>query len=154
MSPFQQPRDVVTEAPTGMKLKMLENRCTGCQLCQLTCSAIKSGSFNLILSRINILDKVDGRKKIIVCHQCKKCKCVEACNYNAFKKNNETGNVYVDQDECQACLACIEACPFHAVRLDNVNKTPMVCDLCGGRPSCVDACPSGALAVTGAHNKI
>lgn len=132
-----------------MKLRIVKKRCTGCQLCQLACSAIKSGRFSINLSRVRILNKVDGRKNIIVCHQCKKCQCLEACHYNAFKRSTETGNVYIDQDECQACLACIDACPFSAVRLDNGKGTPTVCDLCGGSPSCVEACPSEALTVTG-----
>jgi Fe-S-cluster-containing hydrogenase component 2 len=132
-----------------MKLRIVEKNCTGCQLCQLACSAIKNGNFSVSQSRIRVLNRRDGREKIIVCHQCKSCKCLESCHYSAFKKNTKTGGIYIDQDECQACFACIDACPFGAVWLDHSNETPMVCDLCGGSPPCVEACPSEALTLKG-----
>jgi anaerobic carbon-monoxide dehydrogenase iron sulfur subunit len=130
----------------GMKFRLLEKRCTGCQLCQLACSSVKEGSYGLKQSRIRILSSSRKREpKIVVCRQCKKCKCIEACPYNAFRKDGEVGGIYIDFEECQACLACVEACPFGAVALDLKNNLPMVCDLCGGHPPCVEVCGREAI---------
>lgn len=130
----------------GMKFKVSEKRCTGCQLCQLACSSAKEGSYGLKQSRIRILSPPKRREsKIIVCRQCKTCKCIEACQYNAFKRDENVGGVVIDIGECQACLACIDACPFGAVSLHSKDNLPMVCDLCGGQPPCVEVCASGAI---------
>lgn len=65
---------------------------------------------------------------------------MEACHYNAFQKDTKTGGVYIDQKECQACLACLDACPFGAINMDQTHGIPIVCDLCNGEPRCVEAC--------------
>lgn len=128
-----------------MKLKISAKRCTGCQLCQLACSAAKNASFGVSRSRLQVFRHKGLKESLIVCRQCRRCQCIEACNYNAFKKDEKSGGVFIDKKECQACLACMDACPFKAVRLDHEEKIPMVCDLCGGDPRCVAVCCAGAL---------
>lgn len=129
-----------------MKFRLLEERCTGCQLCQLACSSVKEGSYGLKESRIRIFSPAKKRDlEIVVCRQCKNCKCIEACQYHAFKKDREDGGVFIDIEECQGCLACIDACPFGAVALHSKNNLPIVCDLCGGHPLCVEVCGREAI---------
>ena len=132
-----------------MKLKISEKTCTGCMLCMTVCSYIKYSSINLKRSRVHILFNAKNYKqKIVVCRQCNVCKCISACRYGAFKKNNETGGVYIDNEVCQACYACIDACPFRAVSIDTKEELPNVCDLCNGDPQCVKSCVSGAMTIT------
>jgi Fe-S-cluster-containing dehydrogenase component len=38
---------------------------------------------------------------------------------------------------------CEKACPIGALEI--FNKLVYVCDLCGGKPKCVDACTEGAI---------
>jgi anaerobic carbon-monoxide dehydrogenase iron sulfur subunit len=129
-----------------MKLRVSEKKCTGCQLCQLACSAVKEGNYSLREARIHISFPFKEKgPKIVVCRQCKKCKCMEACQYGAFKKDERTGAVYVDSRECQACYACLDACPFGAVTLHAKSGLPAVCDLCGGDFPCAQVCGSGAI---------
>jgi anaerobic carbon-monoxide dehydrogenase iron sulfur subunit len=137
-----------------MKLKISSNKCTGCQLCQLACSAAKNANFGVRRSRVQVSRQKGSKERIIVCRQCKRCKCIEACNYDAFKKDEKTGAVFIDKNECQACFACIDACPFKAVRIDHEEKIPMVCDLCGGNPPCVSICYAGALKTIDTKNSV
>lgn len=131
-----------------MKFKISEDRCVGCQTCQLTCSAEKEGLLRMKPSRIHIVfGTSDYKENIVVCRQCKKCKCQEACTYGAFNKDAETGGVYIDYSLCQACMACVDACIFSAVDSDTDKGFPIVCDLCGGTTPCVTACNTGALMV-------
>ncbi|MFQ6052631.1 MAG: 4Fe-4S dicluster domain-containing protein, partial [Candidatus Bathyarchaeia archaeon] len=39
---------------------------------------------------------------------------------------------------------CVDACPYDAVKLN--GSRPLICDLCGGEPACVERCPTEALA--------
>jgi anaerobic carbon-monoxide dehydrogenase iron sulfur subunit len=129
-----------------MKFRVSEKKCTGCQLCQMACSAVKEGNYSLKKARIHISFPLKEKgPKIVVCRQCKKCRCMEACQYGAFKKDERTGALYVDCPECQACYACLDACPFGAVTLHLESGLPVVCDLCGGDFYCAEVCGSGAI---------
>ncbi|CAO0820155.1 Caffeyl-CoA reductase-Etf complex subunit CarE [Desulfarculales bacterium] len=51
----------------------------------------------------------------------------------------------IDKEKCSGCGACIDACPFEALRLiDDKTRVSEACTLCS---TCVDVCPEGALAV-------
>ena len=45
---------------------------------------------------------------------------------------------------CTLCTACEKACPIGAI--DIFNDFVYVCDLCGGKPRCVEACTEGVLS--------
>ncbi len=40
---------------------------------------------------------------------------------------------------------CFLFCPSGAISIDPNTLLPIKCDLCGGDPECVKACPTGAL---------
>jgi Fe-S-cluster-containing hydrogenase component 2 len=131
-----------------MKLSISEKKCTACQLCQLACSIQENDILSLKQARIRLFFSPDpGRHKIVVCRQCPTCKCMEACKYGAFRRS-ETGGVFIDEEECQFCLACVEACPFAAVKVDTRKKLPIVCDLCGGHPRCIEVCRTEAIKIS------
>jgi heterodisulfide reductase subunit A len=59
---------------------------------------------------------------------------------------------YVNEDECRGCGLCVEACPYNAIELKEVNQfgnTVSVASvndiLCKGCGSCAAACLSGAI---------
>jgi carbon-monoxide dehydrogenase iron sulfur subunit len=89
-----------------------------------------------------------GKPHVQVCVNCKKPKCVDACEYDAIEKL-EDGTVVMDDEKCTGCWKCIEACPFDAVCALDERNISIKCDLCGGGDfqACVDACPTQALFV-------
>jgi len=127
--------------------------CTGCQTCQLFCSAAHIGGFNPKRARIFIhREEKTATNSVILCRQCGKPPCKAACDQNAIFYN-EFHILTIDPEKCDGCGACIAACPFDAVRLDPTNHKAIMCDLCTNRgaidPQCVKACVVGALALKG-----
>jgi Fe-S-cluster-containing dehydrogenase component len=98
------------------------------------------------------------------CMHCLDPACVSACTVGAMQKSAE-GPVVYDVDRCFGCRYCMVACPYHVPRYQWGSTTPLVqkCTLCSGYvqrdgsiheknrlaqgqgPSCVEACPTGAL---------
>ena len=52
----------------------------------------------------------------------------------------------INREACIGCGACIEACPFGALRLDEEDK-PGVKELCTACRACLDVCPVDALSL-------
>ena len=49
-----------------------------------------------------------------VCKHCVKAGCLEVCPTGAIIRT-EFDSVYIQQDVCNGCRACVAACPFHVV---------------------------------------
>jgi indolepyruvate ferredoxin oxidoreductase alpha subunit len=58
----------------------------------------------------------------------------------------------VDEDKCDGCGWCIEACEYGAVTLHPTTRKAIVCDTCNGEPKCVLECPDSALTFSGRSN--
>ena len=62
------------------------------------------------------------------------------------------GQVILSPTLCTLCGACEKACPIGAIEI--FDDLVYVCDLCGGRPQCVEVCTEGAItygAESGEH---
>lgn len=123
------------------------NTCTGCRTCELACSFRHERIFNPEKSRIRVVRTEYGISYPVVCHQCSRPPCIEACPTRAITKNSENGLVSIDESLCIGCGLCIEKCPFGAIALHPNKKVAIKCDLCGGDPSCVKSCPERVLAL-------
>ena len=122
-------------------------KCTGCRICELICSAQKNGEFNPKRSRIRIAKMERFFIDIpTVCQQCTKPLCRKSCESGAIEKA-DSGIMIVDQEKCIGCGDCVTACPFDAIFVDPVDDKAIVCDLCQGDPKCVQWCPTEALAL-------
>lgn len=121
-------------------------RCAGCRYCEMLCSFHHEGKFSPSLSRVTVIKKDKyGLDYPVFCHQCDPCPSVDACTTRALTKT-ELGVVELNEEACIGCGLCVDACTFNAVKLDEASK-PLICDLCGGEPICVERCPTGALTL-------
>jgi len=55
--------------------------------------------------------------------------------------------IFVNYEECTGCGACISACEFEAIFIQN-DKATIDQDHCEGCRACIEACPLGAITAT------
>ena len=122
-----------------------QSKCTGCGLCELACSAKKGMIFNPLLSRIRVARIEPFIDVAVACRFCEGASCVASCPRRALKQDSVTGIIRLDKDTCTGCSWCIEACEFGAMTIPFGKKTVASCDLCDGKPLCVEICPKKAL---------
>jgi Fe-S-cluster-containing hydrogenase component 2 len=127
-----------------MTLKVIPEKCAGCHICELVCSLYHFKVNNPKKSRIRVqtLFPEPGINKPVVCRQCKKPACMEACPEGAI--TIEQGTVKLNPQKCTGCKKCLEACPFGALFTHPDIPYPLKCDLCNGDPQCL-ICPKGAI---------
>jgi TPP-dependent indolepyruvate ferredoxin oxidoreductase alpha subunit len=124
-------------------------KCVGCVVCEYACSLEKEKVFNPTKSRIRAI-RLDPLSNIaIACKVCKEAPCVAACPKKALAQSVETGVITVDDDKCNGCGWCIEACEYGAITLHPDKRKVIVCNLCDGEPECIQSCPEGALSLSG-----
>jgi len=116
-------------------------KCTGCQICEIVCSVIKENKLNTNLSRIHVVRDDPYIQMAVTCQLCERAPCVESCP-RALAQSKD-GVVSVDMGTHVLCGSCVRACPFGAITMNSSNI--QVCDLCDGKPGCVEHCPKDAL---------
>lgn len=124
------------------------DKCVGCRICEYSCSLEKSKTFNPTKSLIRTVRIYPTINASLTCRLCEDAPCVIACPRDALEQSMENGVILVDEDKCNGCGWCIEACDFGAISLDAEDKTVHICDLCDGNPKCVEWCPEEALELT------
>jgi Fe-S-cluster-containing hydrogenase component 2 len=69
------------------------------------------------------------------------------CPSRAISRDDR-GIIRVEGEKCDRCGMCVDACVIGAIRIDPETKTPLICDLCGGKPECVNWCKTKALTIS------
>jgi Fe-S-cluster-containing hydrogenase component 2 len=129
-----------------MRIVVDNKKCTGCRICEQTCSAFHNRAVNIYRSRIRVTSSETLPNAAETCKHCRIPKCYEACKVDAMAID-EDKIVTVLEDKCVQCYMCVDACPFDMMFIDAVTEYPIKCDLCGGDPRCVKQCPEGALSL-------
>lgn len=139
-------------------------RCVACRRCELACSEFKDGFASSYLARvkvgrnhtytgsaINQSATTEGKfgNFRVAADTCKHCPhpvpCAEACPTGSITADSVTGARKINTTTCVGCGICTIACPWAMPTVNPATKKSSKCDLCGGKPECVRACPTGAL---------
>ena len=124
------------------------DKCSGCNQCELICSVTKAGVFDPARSRIRTVRIEPVVMMSITCRLCEDAPCVVACPRKALSQDAKTGVIHIDNDLCDGCAWCIEACDFGAISLNPQSKKVEICDLCADKdqPQCVLICQKESLS--------
>jgi Fe-S-cluster-containing hydrogenase component 2 len=124
-------------------IKIDISKCTGCRKCETACAFYHSGKINHQLARMKVLNLYEiGVDGPVACIQCKEQYCL-CCPDDAIGIGS-LGQLIVSPTACTLCTACEKACPIGAI--DIFDDFVYVCDLCGGKPRCVEVCTEGVLS--------
>jgi Fe-S-cluster-containing hydrogenase component 2 len=121
------------------------DKCVGCTVCEYACAFEKEKVFNPLKSRIRTVRLHPLINLAVTCRLCEDAPCVAACPRDALEQSEKTGVIMVDEEKCNGCGWCIEACDYGAITLHPEKRVVVVCDLCDGKPKCIEWCPEEAL---------
>ncbi len=123
-----------------------EEKCDGCGRCVEACAEFHTGTCKAVHSRIKLAPDTENNSfALALCRQCGEPRCVMNCPAKALSKEVDTGIVQWDENRCVDCQLCTLACAYAGITYNPVASKVMKCDMCGGEPACVKACPLGVL---------
>ena len=126
------------------------SKCTGCRMCEASCSLAHFDACGRQYSRIRVAKNEEaGEDKPLVCRQCAEAPCIEACPELALNRDGSNSATVLSGSVCTGCLLCVSVCPHAGIFVGpSLQPEPvLICDLCGGDPQCVRYCETGALSV-------
>jgi Fe-S-cluster-containing dehydrogenase component len=129
--------------------------CIGCHACTVACKAendVPVGNFRTSVKYTEVGHYPEIRRHFLVqrCNHCRDAPCVTICPVNALIKRPD-GIVDIDRDACIGCRACMQACPYDAIYLNDDLGAVEKCHFCAHRveqnlaPACVNVCPVNAI---------
>jgi Fe-S-cluster-containing dehydrogenase component len=138
------------------------HRCIGCHACTVACKAendVPVGSFRTWVkySEKGTFPEVKRHFAVLRCNHCTQAPCVTICPVNALDKRAD-GIVDLDRDACIGCRACMQACPYDALYLNEDSGAVEKCHYCAHRvesglqPACVVVCPEQAIISGDLHD--
>jgi Fe-S-cluster-containing dehydrogenase component len=87
----------------------------------------------------------------VLCMHCLDPPCINVCPITGGLYKREDGIVLVDEQKCDGCRQCIQACPYDAIYFRQDKGVIDKCTFCfdivdeGSRPECAKTCPSNAI---------
>ncbi len=151
------PEEALSLSPLVLAKRIFHrpDECAGCNDCVLACSLFHTGKAGEIYSRGELVrDPFGFDHRFNTCQQCLSPGCYIACPLKdkALCIDETTGLRYVNEEACDGCGKCVDACRYQPsrMRLDHVRKVAYNCDLCRDRtngPACVEYCPTEALSL-------
>jgi CRP-like cAMP-binding protein len=82
-------------------------KCTRCETCVHSCSAVHGGHALIQLTGMRVGDILFPAS----CYQCKTPECMLACRFGCITRDR-SGQVYINEDTCTGCTLCSRGCPY------------------------------------------
>ncbi len=132
-----------------------QHRCIGCHACTVACKSendVPVGDFRTWVkyTEVGTFPTVSRHFAVLRCNHCTNAPCVTICPVTALNKRDD-GIVDLDKDVCIGCKACMQACPYDALHLNEATGGAEKCHYCAHRvdqglePACVVVCPEQAI---------
>ncbi len=171
-------REPLPRLPEAMGILYDATVCIGCKACMTACkeynhlppdhydpNGIWDDPVDLSARTVNIVklyrngtslakdQEVNGYSYVRrLCMHCVDPSCVSACPVSALTKDQTTGVVKYNKNNCIGCRYCQIACPYNVPKFQWDQTFPQIvkCQLCdhriavGGYSACCEFCPTGA----------
>lgn len=150
-------------------------RCIGCDACTVACKQENGTPADVFFARVFNIEygKFPNVKRVylpVLCYHCDDAPCLKSCPNKAIFRRQD-GIVLIDQCRCRGTGACVSACPYGNIVLQDLDRwylpedepyesqfvRPRIvpqkarkCTYCAHRvdegldPACVVACPTTA----------
>ena len=139
-----------------------QRRCIGCHACTVACKSendVPIGDFRTWVKYTDVGEFPAVRRHFAVlrCNQCTAAPCVTICPVTALDKRPD-GIVDLAKDVCIGCKACMQACPYDALHLNEETGGAEKCHFCahrveqGLKPACEIVCPETAIISGDLHD--
>ncbi len=132
-----------------------QRSCIGCHACTVACKTehqVPVGQFRTWVKYVDKGEYPSSTREfgVMRCNHCTDAPCVAICPTQALFKR-EDGIVDFDNEICVGCKACMQACPYDAIYIDEDTHTAAKCNFCAHRvdeglePACVVVCPTESI---------
>ena len=133
-------------------------KCIGCKCCVVACNEQNGNPAEINWRRVGEIEggvfPLAQRWHLSMgCNHCVEPSCMLGCPVEAYTKDSLTGIVDHDPDICIGCQYCTWNCSYGVPQYNPDRGVVGKCDMChsrltaGDQPACVNACPSGAIAI-------
>ena len=140
-----------------------QRKCIGCHACTVACKSendVPVGNFRTWVKYVEkgTFPSVRRHFSVLRCNHCDEAPCVEICPVTALHKRPDA-IVDLNRDVCIGCRACMQACPYDALYLNEQTGTAEKCHYCAHRteqglePACVVVCPEHAIIAGDTENE-
>ena len=135
--------------------------CVGCHCCEAACNEQNNNSADVKWRRVGEMEagtfpNVSQLFNSMSCNHCIDPACMNGCPTESYIKL-DNGIVFHDDDVCIGCQYCTWNCPYEVPVMNYDRGIVTKCHMCidkleaGETPSCVQACPAGAIEIEVVH---